>query len=441
MRCSTISPLRARRVARLAGAVALAGLSAACSADMSRFGPATTGSTGGYATSAAPVSSAPTDAVQTSQVPPAGGGAYSTGAYQGGGAYQPPSGYASAPASAPVPTNTYAATSGGGNQITVRSGQTLYAVARENGVSVNQIVAANGLTPPYEVRAGQILRLPGGASAAAGGNGSVSGVRNASASAPLSAGGSHTAKSGETLYSLGRAYNVSPMAIADLNGYTTSYQLRVGETVKIPNGASAMTENGRSQSTAAGTKVASLGPTSMAAAPGPSTLGTLKTDGSGAVSGNALPQQVPSASPAQSASLPAPETRSAASFRWPVKGRIISKYGDKPNGSRNDGINIAVPEGTSVRASENGVVAYSGSELKGFGNLVLIRHEGGWVTAYAHNKELLVKRGEQVKRGDIIAKAGATGSVTSPQVHFEIRKGAQAVDPMGHLGSTYLASD
>jgi murein DD-endopeptidase MepM/ murein hydrolase activator NlpD len=122
-------------------------------------------------------------------------------------------------------------------------------------------------------------------------------------------------------------------------------------------------------------------------------------------------------------------------FRWPVKGRVISEYGTKPNGLRNEGINISVPEGTGIRAAEGGIVAYAGNELKGYGNLVLIRHEGGWVTAYAHNRELFVKRGDTVRRGDVIAKAGQTGSVTSPQLHFEVRKGATAVDPMRFLNS------
>ena len=123
-------------------------------------------------------------------------------------------------------------------------------------------------------------------------------------------------------------------------------------------------------------------------------------------------------------------------MRWPVKGRVISEFGPKSNGMKNEGINIAVPEGTGVRAAEGGVVAYAGNELKGYGNLVLIRHQGGWVTAYAHNKELFVKRGDTVNRGDVIAKAGQTGSVSSPQLHFEVRKGATAMDPIKFLSAT-----
>jgi murein DD-endopeptidase MepM/ murein hydrolase activator NlpD len=119
-----------------------------------------------------------------------------------------------------------------------------------------------------------------------------------------------------------------------------------------------------------------------------------------------------------------------------VRGRIITGFGPKTNGQQNDGINLAVPEGTSVKAADDGVVAYAGNELKGYGNLVLVRHSSGYVTAYAHASELMVKRGDQVKRGQVIAKAGQTGNVASPQLHFEIRKGATPVDPTQFLSGT-----
>lgn len=122
------------------------------------------------------------------------------------------------------------------------------------------------------------------------------------------------------------------------------------------------------------------------------------------------------------------------SFRWPVRGRVIAGFGSKPNGTQNDGINLAVPEGTPIKAADDGVVAYAGNELKGYGNLVLIRHTNGFVSAYAHASELMVKRGDTVKRGQVIAHAGQTGNVTSPQLHFEIRKGSTPVDPTQYLG-------
>lgn len=146
-------------------------------------------------------------------------------------------------------------------------------------------------------------------------------------------------------------------------------------------------------------------------------------------------QPVAPAPQSEAAKAPVQEPEQTASvsgdFRWPARGRVIAGFG--ANGG-NEGINIAVPEGTPVKAAEAGTVTYAGSEVKGYGNLVLVKHENGYVSAYAHNGSLSVKRGEQVKRGQVIATSGQTGNVTSPQLHFEIRKGAQPVDPMKHLG-------
>ncbi|MDQ3557758.1 MAG: M23 family metallopeptidase, partial [Pseudomonadota bacterium] len=126
----------------------------------------------------------------------------------------------------------------------------------------------------------------------------------------------------------------------------------------------------------------------------------------------------------------------ASGFRWPVRGKVISGFGKKPDGERNDGINLAVPEGTSVKAAEDGTVIYAGNELKSYGNLVLIRHSNGWVSAYAHNSELKVKRGDQVRRGEVVSLSGMSGGVTTPQVHFELRKEATPVDPLQHMNES-----
>jgi murein DD-endopeptidase MepM/ murein hydrolase activator NlpD len=155
-----------------------------------------------------------------------------------------------------------------------------------------------------------------------------------------------------------------------------------------------------------------------------------------------MPAMKPDRAPPAAATPATPEAEPAAlppplpggkGFVWPVEGRVLGTFGEGPGGTHNDGINIAAAEGTPVVAAETGVVAYTGNELRGFGNLVLIKHAGGWMTAYAHNQAVLVKRGDTVKRGQMIARVGATGAVGEPQLHFEMRRGTRALDPMAYL--------
>lgn len=150
-----------------------------------------------------------------------------------------------------------------------------------------------------------------------------------------------------------------------------------------------------------------------------------------------VPDPVETAEPTQTAAvdpmLIEPAARAKSTFLWPVNGKVISEFGGAEDGLHNDGINIAAPRGTPVRAAENGVVVYAGNELRGFGNLLLVRHADGFVSAYAHNESMLVERGATVERGQTIARVGSSGSVTSPQLHFELRRGTEAVDPREYL--------
>jgi murein DD-endopeptidase MepM/ murein hydrolase activator NlpD len=123
------------------------------------------------------------------------------------------------------------------------------------------------------------------------------------------------------------------------------------------------------------------------------------------------------------------------SFAWPVRGHILEGFGAGPEGTHNDGINIAAPRGAPVEAADAGVVAYAGNELRGYGNLLLIKHPGGWITAYAHCDAILVKPGQKVTRGQVIARVGASGNVSTPQLHFELRRGNKPVDPRGYLSA------
>ncbi len=141
------------------------------------------------------------------------------------------------------------------------------------------------------------------------------------------------------------------------------------------------------------------------------------------------------AAPTRVVTVPRPPARAGNGFVWPVEGRVISSFGSKTGGRHNDGMNIAAPRGAPVRAAENGVVAYAGKEIRGFGNLLLIKHDGGLITAYAHADSLLVNRGDVVTRGQVIAKVGKSGDVDSPQLHFEVRRGTKAVNPSQFLPS------
>ena len=313
--------------------------------------------------------------------------------------------------------------------VRVEPGMTLYSIARANEVSVTDLARANNLAAPYSVSIGQTLVVPGRGNAVAPQPAYAKPDNTITA-----AGGMHTVRAGETLYSLGRTYGVHPFTIARANSLSNNAVLRQGQELRIP-------KHGAGSAPAIATRQQ------------PGLMPSAKTTAS-ANSGNDDDFDQPSNDVATAAPKPVVAEQSPQvtdnqqpaqeagdlSFRWPVKGRVISGYGSKPGGLRNEGINIAVPEGTDVRSAEAGVVAYAGNELKGYGNLVLIRHEGGWVTAYAHNKDLFVKRGDTVKRGDVIAKAGQTGSVTSPQVHFEVRKGATAMDPMRFLNAATAAN-
>ncbi|MET0481721.1 MAG: M23 family metallopeptidase, partial [Aestuariivirgaceae bacterium] len=248
-------------------------------------------------------------------------------------------------------------------------------------------------------------------------------------------GAAHVVRSGETLFSIGRAYNVSPFEIAEANNLPRNYSVKTGEQLRIPGGGHQIARNDadaapvEQKSWRQKPQLEQAEPAEEAAtAESPAEPSAETADSGDQADEQPAPEQ-------QATAESEPEPAADAGFRWPVRGKVIATFGQKPNGTRNEGINIAVPEGTSVRAAESGVVAYAGNELKGYGNLVLLRHENGWVTAYAHNKDLFVRRGDTVKRGDVIAKAGQTGSVTSPQLHFELRKGATAVDPTKYLSS------
>ncbi|MDB5473491.1 MAG: peptidoglycan DD-metalloendopeptidase family protein [Devosia sp.] len=246
--------------------------------------------------------------------------------------------------------------------------------------------------------------------------------------APASGGSfKHTIASGESLYTIARRYEVTTQAIVQANGLSSPDKIVVGQAVIIPGRADLL-------ATKAPTQLASVAP--MAApAPAQQTLpAAANTLQATAAAAPVAPQAAPPpAAPTQVAAAPAAEPAMSGSdkFRWPVSGRILTDFAS----SKGTGINIEAAEGSPVKAAENGTVIYVGSGVEGYGNLVLIRHPNGYVSAYAHLSSMNVAKGANVGRGDTIGAAGMTGSVTKPQLHFELRKGATPVDPVPLLAS------
>ncbi|MDH3595038.1 MAG: LysM peptidoglycan-binding domain-containing protein [Rhodospirillales bacterium] len=302
----------------------------------------------------------------------------------------------------------------------VRRGDTVYAISRRYGVPARSVIDHNGLRPPYPLKVGQRLSLP----------------------VPRR----HRVAHKETVYGISRRYGVPVRSVIDANRLVPPYSLRIGQALLIPVLRAHVVAKGEtvySISRRYGVELSELVRLNRVAPPY-----TIKPAQSlvlpntrpaaapalGAPAGKTLAAVRPAKATPTLAAIPQPPPRAGSKFLWPVKGRIILGYGPKRDGLHNDGINIKAPRGTPVRAAENGVVAYSGNELRGFGNLLLIKHAGGWVTAYAHTEQVSVRRGDKVRRGQTIGRVGSTGSVASPQLHFEVRKGTRAVDPTRLLG-------
>ncbi len=301
--------------------------------------------------------------------------------------------------------------------VVILPGDTVHSIAQRYQVPNRALIEANRLEPPYALEPGRVLILP----------------------APQF----HTVARGDTLYSLSRRYRTDLSALARLNDLGPPYGIYEGQILRLPGQAIAL-----APASAAPPTPAPVAPPPSSPAGGGITVQEIPAPPpspalppAAAAAPDPPPTPVPAApppppvqaDPPQTVSLP-PGRAGTGQFLWPAQGRLLSGFGTKPGGQHNDGINIEVAQGTPVRAAEGGTVIYAGNELKGYGNLLLIRHAGGWVTAYAHNEELLVRRGARVSRGQVIARAGSTGGVPSPQVHFEIRRGREAVDPMRYLG-------
>ncbi len=369
---------------------------------------------------------------QSSALPPpiAAPQSYPTGGVSGGGrglaSYSPPAHPIESTGSV-APRSVAARGPGqGGTTIIVGTSDTLEILSRRYNVSAAAIMQANGYKGPRALSPGQQLIIPHPTASVAAAPALAAPVSKpvAVASAAPSV---HVVNHGDTLLSIARRNHVSVAELARANNLEPSTKLKLGMKLTVPGAKAA--------AVAPAVQPGAVAAAQPAVAPAPPT-----TKIAAATAGPPQTAHLAQATtkledtPAAETPVKASEATGALpTFRWPVRGKVITAYGAKANGKANDGINLAVPEGTPVKAAEDGVVAYSGNELKGYGNLVLVRHANGYVTAYAHASELLVKRGDTIKRGQVIAKSGQSGEVGSPQLHFEIRKGSSPVDPLQFL--------
>ena len=239
--------------------------------------------------------------------------------------------------------------------------------------------------------------------------------------------GIYTVARGDTLSLIGRRFGLDWNRLAELNHLSPPYRLFVGQQLAMGVPGSQETAPPPSQMAEAAGRAAPPMPVTMQPiGPGGETDRSSPT-------ALAPPPGAPLPPPVASEDQPA---QTPSGFTWPVRGEIISPFGPKPGGLHNDGVNISAAEGAPVHVSKPGTVAYAGDELRGFGNLVLVRHADGWVTAYAHLASIAVRKGQALKAGEPLGTAGHTGSVETPQLHFELRHGKDAVDPVPYLEGT-----
>jgi murein DD-endopeptidase MepM/ murein hydrolase activator NlpD len=322
-------------------------------------------------------------------------------------------------------------------QYVAAPGDTVAIVSERTNTPIRTLIDLNHLNPPYVLKAGQRLSLQ-----------------------PR---GNYVVRKGDTVSGIAAREGVSISALIQLNELRPPYLLQIGQSLVLPTSVDAPTMIASAPQPAS---IQSAGPQPKpfvpegATAVAPQAGGVVAPQAGGAITSSNLPplQGAAQPAPAQTSSVPTPlgppepvqtaqiepppaakqvphgdplpALRPDSPFIWPVDGKVISRFGPASDNLRNDGINIAAPVGAPVKASAGGTVAYAGNELRGFGNMVLLRHDDGWVTAYAHNSSLLVQKGEKVAQGQTIARVGSSGNVDTPQLHFELRKGTKAVDPV-----------
>tara|TARA_R110001592_G_scaffold20926_1_gene84532 strand:- start:4859 stop:5884 length:1026 start_codon:yes stop_codon:yes gene_type:complete len=322
-----------------------------------------------------------------------------------------------------APAIQYGQSSGAGSAgvHTVASGDTLYSVASRYKLPMRDIAILNRMKPPFKLYEGQRLKLP----------------------PPQE----YRVQHGDTLYGVSRMFDVNSSEVARMNDISSPYILKPGQLLRLPSvvrkvkvASSSSSAAGKTVAQNTGVQSVSVPVVEKTALSTSSTPPPPNKPSQPAIIKDGVP--VPQGKPRYEApqkpikitkvTTKTPK-RSSSKFMRPLGGKIISGFGPKKSGLHNDGINIAAARGTSVKAAENGVVVYVGNALKGSGNLILLRHENQWMTAYAHLDKMSVRKGQTVRRGSVIGKVGSTGSVSTPQLHFEVRRGTSALNPTRYM--------
>lgn len=308
-----------------------------------------------------------------------------------------------------VDVNKYGVSKGAGSVgiHTVLKGDTIYKIAQNYRLPMREIITLNNIEAPYRLNTGFRMKLP-----------------------PPN---EHRVREGDSVELIARMYETSPSQIVSLNDLSAPYRLTSGRMLRIPPKTPPAAAMVQDASFVEDVQTARLELVERGSVTSPNASSATKQN---AVVKNStiVPDKKPQAQQASAttrASLPktTPKMSGNGKFMQPVDGNIISTFGPKVDGLHNDGINIKAVRGTPVRAAENGVVVYTGDDLEGYGNLILVRHENRMMSAYAHLDKILIERGATVKRGQSIGTVGSTGQVDTPQLHFEIRKGSTALDP------------
>lgn len=345
--------------------------------------------------------------------------------------------------------------------IIVEPGDTIYAIGRKYGVAPADLIAANNIAPPYQLQVGQAIILPdmdnmpaeavamatkkaepkitGGPAPEAietaemTSTDEVKAVNVSATTSPVREehmmtpaverlDALYTVRAGDTMYSLARRFELPLEELAATNEIASPYTLSVGQRIVIPGAVTAEVVRPAADPAPAPAPVE----TAAVESTGHSEDARLAARELGVM--NAVAEKEMSADEGILISK-----SSDSRFAWPIRGSVIENYGRNDAGVRNDGINIAAPIGAPIRASADGEVIYTGAELEGYGNLLLVRHDDGWVSAYAHADSIVVKKGDRVRQGQVVAKVGRTGSVAQPQLHFELRHDLQPRDPLAAL--------